>query len=78
MNLSGTNKQTIEILLTGRDIKKADIFLDQMFENLGGRGQFDSVDVQLIRSEKENPNSNEEAHASLRITFLSDDKARIG
>ena len=79
VNLSGTNKQTIEILLTGRDIKKkADIFLGQMFENLGGRGQFDSVDVQLIRSEKENPNSNEEAHASLRITFSSDDKAKLG
>jgi len=79
INIEGTNKQTIEILLTGRDIeKKADIFLEQVFYNLGGRDQFDSVDVQLIRSEKENPRANEEAHASLRITFSNDDETKLG
>ena len=33
--------------------------------------QFDDVDVQLIRSDKENPETNEEAHAALRITVTA-------
>ena len=79
VNITGTNKQTIEILLTGRAIeKKADIFLEQVFDNLGGRDQFDSVNVQLIRSEKENPTSNEEAHASLRLTFSHHEEDKLG
>jgi hypothetical protein len=79
INTLGANKQSLEILLTGLDIeKKAEIFVDQIFHNLGGREQFDDVDVHLIRSDKENPGSNEEAHAALRITVTSSDPAKLG
>lgn len=79
INMLGTNKQSLEMLLTGLDIeKKAEIFVDQVFHNLGGREQFDDIDVQLIRSDKENPKTNEEAHAALRITVSSSDPQKLG
>ncbi len=79
VNTLGTNKQSIEILLTGLDIeKKAEVFVDQLFDNLGGQEAFDDVDIHLIRSDKENPATNEEAHAALRITVSSADPSKLG
>jgi hypothetical protein len=79
VNTVGAYKQSIEVLLTGLDIeKKAEIYVDQVFHNLGGKEQFTDVDVHLIRSDKENPETNEEAHAALRITVTSDDPAKLG
>ena len=78
-NTRGPHKQSMEVLLTGLDIeKKAEVYLDAVFHNLGGREQFDSVDVQLIRSDHEDPESNEVAHAALRITVTSDDPKKLG
>ena len=61
-NTLGPFKQSFEVLLTGLDIElKAEKYLDQVFYNLGGREQFDDVDVQLIRSDHEDPATNEVA-----------------
>ena len=50
----------IGILLTGLDIEvKAERYLEQIFHNLGGREQFEAVDVQLIRSDNPDGDSNE-------------------
>jgi hypothetical protein len=79
VNTLGAYKQSMEVLLTGLDIeKKADIYVDQVFHNLGGKEQFTDVDVHLIRSDKEDPATNEEAHAALRITVTSDDPSKLG
>jgi len=79
VNTLGAYKQSMEVLLTGLDIeKKADIYVDQVFHNLGGKEQFSDVDVHLIRSDKEDPATNEEAHAALRITVTSDDPSTLG
>ena len=48
------------------------------FDNLGGQEAFDEVDIQLIRSDKEDPATNEEAHAALRITVSSQDPSKLG
>ena len=78
-NTLGPCKQSIEVLLTGLDIeKKAEIHIDQVFHNLGGRDQFDDVDIQLARTDKEDPGSNEEAHAILRITVTTADPKKVG
>ncbi len=78
-NTLGPHKQTNEIMLTGLDIeKKAEVYLDQIFHNLGGREQFDDVDVQLIRSDHENPTMNEEAHAVLRTTVTTSNPKLVG
>ena len=79
INTLGAHKQSMEVLLTGLDIeKKAEVYLDAVFHNLGGREQFDDVDVQLIRSDKEDPATNEEAYAALRITVTTDDPTKVG
>ena len=79
INTIGPCKQTVEVLLTGLDIeKKAEVYLDSIFHNLGGREQFDDIDIQLIRSDKEDPVANEEAHAALRLTVTSNDSRKLG
>ena len=79
VNTLGAYKQRFETLLTGLDIeKKAEVYVDQIFHNLGGMDQYDDVDVHLIRSDKENPDTNEEAHAALRITVTSSDPKKLG
>ena len=79
VNTLASYKQSLEILLTGLDIeKKAELFVDQIFHNLGGMDQFDDVDVDLIRSDKENPASNEVAHAALRITITASEPQKLG
>ena len=50
-----------------------EIYVEQIFHNLGGQEQFDDVDVQLIRMDHENPDCNEVAHAALRITVTTSD-----
>ena len=78
-NTRGPYKQSMETLLTGLDIEeKAERYLDAIFHNLGGREQFDDVDVQLIRSDHDDPDSNEVAHAALRVTITHSDPDKFG
>ncbi len=78
-NTVGPHKHTTEVLLTGLDIeRKAEIYVEQIFHNLGGQDQFDDVDIQLIRMDHENPDSNEVAHAALRITVTTEDPKKVG
>lgn len=79
LNTLGPYKQTHEVLLTGLDIEeKAAVHVDQILHNLGGRDSFDDVDVQLIRSDKEDPATNEEAHAMLRLTVTASTPEKLG
>ena len=79
INLAGGFRNGTEILLTGLDIeKKAKLVTDSIFENVGGKEQFDKVDVQLHRTDKENPDSNEQAQASLRISVMSQNPDLVG
>jgi hypothetical protein len=78
-NTQGLYKQSMEVLLTGLDIeKKAELYLDAVFHNIGGREQFDDIDIQLIRSDHEDPDSNEVAHAALRVTITGKDPSKFG
>lgn len=79
INTFGGYRNGCEILLTGLDIeRKAEIFTETFFDNVGGRDQFDEVDIELIRSDKEDPDTNEEAFASLRINVKSRDPDKVG
>lgn len=78
-NTVGPHKHMTEVLLTGLDIeKKAEIYVDQIFHNVGGQDQFDDVDIELIRMDHDNPATNEVAHAALRITVTTDDPKKVG
>lgn len=79
INLAGGFRNGTELLLTGLDIEeKAKLVTESIFENVGGREQFDKVDVQLHRTDKENPESNEQAQAFLRISVMSQNPDLVG
>lgn len=79
INTAGGYRNGLELLLTGLDIEeKAHIFTDALFDLVGGEEQFDDVHIQLIRTDKENPNTNEEAQAALRISVKSKDQKLVG
>jgi hypothetical protein len=79
INLVGGFRNGIELLLTGLDIEeKSKLIVDQIFKSVGGQDQFDKVDIQLHRTDKENPISNEEAQAFLRIDVMSSNPDLVG
>jgi len=78
INTLGGYRNSMTVILTGLDIdKKARILEETLFESLGGRNQFQKADVQLIRSDKEDPATNEEAFAYLRITVIDPDQKKV-
>lgn len=78
INNLGGYRNAMTIVLTGLDIeKKRQIFEEAFFDSIGGRDQFAVTDVQLIRSEKENPATNEEAFAYLRVSVMDPDAKKV-
>ncbi|MAD49304.1 MAG: exopolyphosphatase [Gammaproteobacteria bacterium] len=79
INLAGGYRNGMDLILTGLDIeKKAQAFTDTLFNLVGGREQFDEVRTDLHRTDKENPNSNEEAMATLSLSVKSKDPDLVG
>ena len=79
INLAGGFRNGTELLLTGLDIEeKAKLITETIFDSVGGTEQFDKVDIQLHRTDKENPESNEQAQAFLRIDVMSEDPDLVG
>jgi hypothetical protein len=80
LNYVGGHRTTMTLLLTGLDIEEkaalAERTLWSSVEN--GKNAFDSVEVQLLRTDHENPASNEAALAQLRITVKSSDERAVG
>ena len=79
INYLGGFRNTMTFVLTGLDIEeKAKLAEETLFAELGGREQFDEVDVRLTRTDKADPQSNEEAGAYLRITVKAKDAGKVG
>ena len=79
INYLGGYKNSVTFVLTGIDIEaKAKLAEDTLWQLLGGRENFDEADAELIRSDRSNPGSNEDAMAYLRITVKDNDKAKVG
>ena len=80
INYEGGYRTTTTLMLTGLDIEeKASLLERGLWSNiLGGRDAFADVTVQLIRSDHDDPASNEEAVASLRITVKDADERKVG
>lgn len=78
LNCLGGYRNGMTIILTGLDVeKKAEIFQQALFDSLGGRGQYAVEDVQLIRSEKADPATNDEAFAYLRVSVMDPDAKKV-
>ncbi len=79
INTLAGHKNQMTVILTGLEIeKKAEIVTETLFESLGGRDRFQTVDVQLVRSDKPDPPTNDEAFAFLRITVMDPDAKKAG
>ena len=79
INTLGGHKNAMTVILTGLDIeRKAEIVTQTLFDSLGGRERFQTADVQLVRSEKTDPGTNDEAFAYLRVTVLDPDANKVG
>ncbi len=62
-------RNEMTVVLSGLDIEaKADAVLNALWSKLGGEERFGSVDVQLIRTDRSDPQSIEQAMAHLKIT----------
>ncbi|MDC0873965.1 DUF1446 domain-containing protein, partial [Gammaproteobacteria bacterium] len=79
INLAGGYRNGMDLVLTGLDIEeKAAAFTSALFNSVGGKEQFDDVSINLHRTDKENPNSNEEAMATLSIVVKSMNPDLVG
>ena len=79
INLATGYRNGMDLVLTGLDIEaKAKTITDTLFHSVGGKDQFDEVSVNLYRTDKKNPNSNEEAMATLSISVKSRNPDLVG
>ena len=80
LNYQGGWRSTTNLYLTGLDIEaKAALVEDALWSGIpGGKDAFDQVDVSLIRTDKPDPGTNEEAGAQLRITVKDADERKVG
>ena len=70
---------TVTLLLAGLDIDaKARLVEDELFHALGGRERFATAEARLIRRPADDPRSNDEALAELRVRVTSPDPDRVG
>jgi hypothetical protein len=78
INTLGGYRNSMTVILTGLDIeRKARTVEEALFDAVGGKDQFQVCDIQLVRSDKEDPATNEEAFAYLRITVLDKDQKKV-
>lgn len=79
MNMLGGHRNQLTVILTGLDIEaKAHLVETTLFRSLGGKDQFDKVDIELVRSDKPDPPTNEEGFALLRISVVAKDRRLAG
>ena len=79
LNYLGGYRNTMTMVLTGLDIEeKAARAETMLFDLLGGRERFAEVDVRLIRTDRPDAPTNEQATAQLRITVADPDPAKVG
>jgi Acyclic terpene utilisation family protein AtuA len=79
LNMLGGYRNTVTMVLTGLDIEeKAEHATNLLFEQVGGPGTFDEIDVRLMRFDHPDAARNEEAVAHLRVTVKDADEAKVG
>jgi hypothetical protein len=79
INLLGGWRNTMTFVLTGLDIEaKADLVQRTLWESLGGADSFADHDVRLIRTDRPDAPTNEQASAQLRVTVKSSDPKAVG
>jgi hypothetical protein len=79
LNHLGGFKNSMTFVLTGLDVEeKAKAVEVALWAGLGGRQRFADTAVELIRSDRVDPDSNEQAMATLRVTVKDPDPRTVG
>jgi len=79
LNYLGGYRNTMTMVLTGLDIEeKAARAQAMLFGLLGGKQRFAETDVRLIRTDRPDAPTNEQATAQLRITVMDPDPGKVG
>jgi hypothetical protein len=79
LNYLGGFRNTMTMVLTGLDIEEKAARAEAMlFGLLGGKQRFGQVDVRLIRTDRPDAATSEQATAQLRITVMDPDPAKVG
>jgi Acyclic terpene utilisation family protein AtuA len=79
LNMLGGYRNTTTMVLTGLDIEeKAGHAIALLTEVLGGTEQFDEFDARLLRFDRPDAPTNEQATAHLRVTVKDQDERKVG
>jgi len=79
INYLGGYRNTMTLVLTGLDIAEKAAWAEQeLFGLLGGRGSFAEADVRLLRFDRPDAPTSEQATAHLRITVKDPDPRKVG
>ena len=79
VNMLGGYRNTVTMVITGLDIeRKAEHATTLLFGELGGEAQFEEADVRLLRFDRPDAPTNEQATAHLRITVKDTDERKVG
>jgi len=79
INYLGGYKNSMTFVLAGLDIaEKAQLAEETLWELVGGRERFAETSTRLVRSDRADPQSNDDAFAYLTITVKDPDAARVG
>ena len=80
INYLGGFRNTMTFVLTGLDIEAKAELAERTLWSLvpGGREAFDAVDVRLRRTDRDDPATNDDAVAELRITVMDRDESKVG
>jgi len=79
LNMLGGYRNTMTMVITGLDIEaKAEHATTLLFSLLGGAEAFEETDVRLLRFDRPDAPTNEQATAHLRITVKDQDERKVG
>ena len=79
LNMLGGYRNTMTLVITGLDIEeKAEHARQLLLHRLGGPDAFDETDIRLLRFDRPDAATNEQATAHLRITVKSQDERAVG
>lgn len=78
LNYQGGWRSTTVLYLAGLDIEEKAALVERALWSEVPKESFGAVDVQLLRTDKEDPSTNEEAVAQLRITVKDTDERKVG
>ncbi|MFP3914515.1 MAG: acyclic terpene utilization AtuA family protein [Actinomycetota bacterium] len=79
LNHRGGYRNRVTFVLTGLDIEQKAVAVEEaLWRSLGGQDSLAVADVRLLRWDRPDPLSNEEAMAQLRITVQDPDPTRVG